>query len=89
MSWKCPQCERTLKNANQWHCCVNQDIDNLFVDKPHELMYAFDKILAYVVDLSKSASQIKTYVDKEKEEENPTQPPATPPADGSGTRDAL
>lgn len=48
--------------------------------------YALQKsILAYVVDLNKSASQIKTYVDKEKEEENPTQPPATPPADGSGS----
>lgn len=48
--------------------------------------YALQKtILAYVVDLSKSASQIKTYVDKEKEEENPQQPPPNPPPDGSGS----
>ncbi len=51
MSWKCPKCERTLKNANQWHCCINQDIDNLFENKNEELIYAFDKILSYVVDL--------------------------------------
>lgn len=50
MSWKCPTCERTLKNANQWHCCVNQDIDNLFVNKPEELAHAFDKILLRVFD---------------------------------------
>lgn len=50
MSWKCPQCDRTLKNANQWHCCINQDIDNLFIGKPKELMFAFDKILSVVVD---------------------------------------
>jgi hypothetical protein len=50
MSWKCPQCDRTLKNANQWHCCINQDIDNLFIGKSNELMFAFDKILSTVVD---------------------------------------
>ena len=50
MAWKCPQCERTLKNANQWHCCLNQDIDNLFLGKPNELMFAFDKILSNVFD---------------------------------------
>ncbi len=51
MSWKCPQCNRTLKNANQWHCCINQEIDNLFIGKPNELMFAFDKILLNVFDL--------------------------------------
>lgn len=50
MSWKCPKCARTLKNTNQWHCCINQDIDNLFVGKPDELAFAFDKILSFVVD---------------------------------------
>jgi Domain of unknown function (DUF5655) len=50
MSWKCPKCERTLKNAHQWHCCLNQDIDNLFIGKPNELMLAFDKILSNVFD---------------------------------------
>ena len=51
MSWMCPKCERTLKNANQWHCCINQNIDNLFEGKADELVYAFDKVLSYVVDL--------------------------------------
>ncbi len=51
MSWKCPQCNRTLKNANQWHCCVNQDIDNLFIGKSPELMFAFEKILSFAYDL--------------------------------------
>lgn len=50
MSWKCPKCERRLKNANQWHCCINQDIDNLFENKDANLVYIFDKILSYVYD---------------------------------------
>ncbi len=51
MNWKCPKCERTLKNANQWHCCINQDIDNLFENKSQELMLAFDKILSFVFEI--------------------------------------
>jgi Domain of unknown function (DUF5655) len=51
MSWKCNKCDRTLKNANQWHCCVNQDIDSLFENKQGELVYAFDRILSFVDDL--------------------------------------
>jgi hypothetical protein len=51
MSWKCPKCDRILKNKNQWHCCINQDIDNLFQNKEGDLVHAFDKILSYVYDL--------------------------------------
>jgi hypothetical protein len=51
MSWKCPKCERTLKQANQWHCCINQDIDTLFENRPTELIFVFDKILTYAFDL--------------------------------------
>ena len=41
--------------------------------------YALQKtITAYVVDINKSAAQIKTYVDKEKAEENPQQPGTNP-----------
>jgi hypothetical protein len=29
---------------------MNQDIDNLFVNKDKELMYAFDKLLSYIID---------------------------------------
>lgn len=50
MSWICPQCRRTLKNANQWHCCINQEIDHLFIGKPSELLLAFDKILSTVIE---------------------------------------
>lgn len=50
-------------------------------------------ITAYVMDLSKSATQVKTYLDKEKEEkqkeqqqQNPGQPPPTPtPSPSTGT----
>jgi hypothetical protein len=51
MSWKCPKCERTIKHANQVHCCINQNVDTLFENKPQELVYAFDKILSYVFDI--------------------------------------
>ncbi len=51
MSWKCPKCERTIKHANQVHCCINRDIDALFENKPQELVYVFDKVLSYVFDI--------------------------------------
>ncbi|TAE13704.1 MAG: hypothetical protein EAZ47_10700 [Bacteroidetes bacterium] len=50
MSWKCDECGRTLIHANQWHCCFNQEIDNLFLNKPTELLYAFDKVLCAVAN---------------------------------------
>jgi Domain of unknown function (DUF5655) len=52
MSWEFTECGRTLKNANQWHCCINQYIDNLFENKNSELVYVFDKILSQVVDFN-------------------------------------
>lgn len=51
MSWKCPKCERSLKNKNQWHCCINQALDNLFIGKSNELIFIFDQILNYVSNL--------------------------------------
>lgn len=51
MSWQCPNCKRFLKNANQWHCCINQDIDNLFFNKKDSLVRVFDRILPFIVDL--------------------------------------
>lgn len=50
MSWKCIECGRMLIHANQWHCCFNQDIDNLFHNRPLELVHAFDKVLSVVAD---------------------------------------
>ncbi|HMO38123.1 MAG TPA: DUF5655 domain-containing protein [Saprospiraceae bacterium] len=50
MAWTCPKCERTLKNTNQWHCCIKQDIDVLFENKAKDLVYVFDKLLLEVID---------------------------------------
>ncbi len=42
-------------------------------------------IIAYVVDFNKSAAQIKSFLDKEKKEQNPEgQNPENPPAGGAG-----
>lgn len=48
--WTCPLCERDLLRENQWHICVKADLDSLFVGKPKELEFMFDKILAEVVE---------------------------------------
>jgi hypothetical protein len=50
MSWTCPKCERIIKNPNQWHNCIKQDIDTLFENKAKELMFVFDKLLSNIVD---------------------------------------
>jgi hypothetical protein len=50
MSWTCPKCERVIKNPNQWHNCIKQDIDSLFDNKANELIYVFDKLLSNIID---------------------------------------
>lgn len=50
MTWICPNCERVLRFANQYHSCVNQDLDSLFEGKSKELIYVFDKILMQVAE---------------------------------------
>lgn len=50
MTWVCPKCERTLRFSNQYHSCVNQDLDVLFEGKNKELIFVFDKILSRVAD---------------------------------------
>jgi hypothetical protein len=48
--WTCPNCERELRNANQWHFCLKVDIDDLFKNKDAELEFIFDKLLADVIE---------------------------------------
>ena len=43
--WTCPKCNRNFKNTNQFHMCVEKDIGELFLDKPDELVLAYDAIL--------------------------------------------
>ena len=44
----CPHCERKLRNINAWHYCKKIEIDELFIDKPDEVLLAFDTILQKV-----------------------------------------
>ena len=50
MSWTCPKCERIIKNPNQWHNCIKQDIDTLFDNKAKDLVFVFDKLLSSIID---------------------------------------
>ena len=50
MSWTCPKCERIIKSPNQWHNCIKQDIDTLFINKAKDLVYIFDKLLSGIID---------------------------------------
>lgn len=45
-------------------------------------------ITAVVIDLNKSATQIRSYVDKEKEKDNPNSPPTDPKKTGQGSSSA-
>lgn len=53
MPWECPSCERVLKNANQWHCCVKKEFDELFERKNPVQLYIFEKLLAEIFDWEK------------------------------------
>jgi hypothetical protein len=50
MSWTCPKCERVIKNPNQWHNCIKQDINLLFENKAEDLVFVFDKLLSNIID---------------------------------------
>ena len=50
MGFICPNCERELRNANQWHHCAKVEIGDLFKNKAIELEFVFDKLLAEIVD---------------------------------------
>lgn len=50
MSWICPKCERELKKPNQIHYCIKVSVDDLLKDQSEELVLAFDKLLAEIVD---------------------------------------
>lgn len=48
--WQCPKCERLFKTTNQSHSCGQKTIDDLFVNRPENLILAFDKLLVTVMD---------------------------------------
>jgi hypothetical protein len=50
MSWICPKCERELSRPNQVHYCIKVSVDSLLKDQSEELVLAFDKLLAEIVD---------------------------------------
>jgi Domain of unknown function (DUF5655) len=50
MSWICPKCDRELSRPNQVHYCIKVSVDSLLKDQSEELVLAFDKLLAEIVD---------------------------------------
>jgi hypothetical protein len=44
----CPSCQRVLRNVNAWHYCKQVAIDDLFLNKPDEVLLAFDRLLEAV-----------------------------------------
>ena len=50
MTWICPKCERELSRPNQVHYRIKVSVDSLLKDQSEELVLAFDKLLAEIVD---------------------------------------
>lgn len=48
--WQCPACKRNFKHRNQFHMCSDVEIGELFMDKPDELVLAYDDIVQAVAD---------------------------------------
>ncbi len=40
----CPKCNRQLRNINAWHYCAEVSMDDLFADKPDEVVLVFDEL---------------------------------------------
>lgn len=41
----CHKCNRQLRNINAWHYCAEVSIDDLFADKPDDVVLVFDELL--------------------------------------------
>lgn len=48
--WECPKCERVFKTTNQSHSCGQKTLDDLFENRPDNLILTFDKLLVTVMD---------------------------------------
>lgn len=48
--WKCPKCNRMFKTTNQSHSCLETTIDDIFLDRPIELVLAFDRIMTTALE---------------------------------------
>lgn len=48
--WTCPKCERQFKTKNQSHSCMETTLDDLFMNKPDDLVLAFDAIMQLVLE---------------------------------------
>jgi len=46
--YTCPNCKRRIRYANASHYCKEVAIDDLFVNKPDEIVLIFDTILNHV-----------------------------------------
>ncbi|MEM9930949.1 MAG: DUF5655 domain-containing protein, partial [Bacteroidota bacterium] len=47
--WTCPRCRRPFRTTNQSHTCSDLTVDDIFADKPDDLLLAFDDILVAIM----------------------------------------
>lgn len=48
--WTCQKCNRKFKVNNQSHMCTSTTIDDLFLNKPQEVILAFDDIITIITE---------------------------------------
>jgi len=58
--WECPKCERIFKTTNQSHSCTNKTLDDLFENRPDNLILTFDKLLVAVMDWEPNSAGAST-----------------------------
>lgn len=48
--WQCDKCNRIFEKSNQSHICVVKDVGELFLDKPDEMVLAWDTLTQKVME---------------------------------------
>ena len=47
MNWKCPTCNRSFKNVNQWHSCAVHKIEDHFNRTSEQIIETFKEIESF------------------------------------------
>lgn len=56
--WSCPVCNRSFKTRNQYHSCIQQNVESHFQNKPPEIKLLFDQLLRRISEIGETRQSV-------------------------------